>query len=63
MHDLERDAPALLVNGGGDPVPSDDLLRTVDAWHLRIAMALHADRGGLGYDQPRGRALSIIFCA
>jgi hypothetical protein len=35
MHDLQRDASAAFVHGVGYPAPSDDLLGSMNARHLR----------------------------
>ena len=48
MHDLLDNAAAAFVNRIRDRVPGRNLCRAMDAWHIRIAMPLNADRGCFG---------------
>ena len=50
MPELQENAAALGVHGGGDLLPTRDLLVGIDAWGIRVAMAAGRDRGGLSDD-------------
>ena len=56
MDDLQHDPSALGMHSLGDEPPPSDLFATVHSGHLRIAVALIANRGRLGDVQPGGRA-------
>ena len=60
MPELREDAAARLVDRLGHLFPAGDLRRRVHARGADIADALRADLGGLGDDQPGGRALGVV---
>jgi hypothetical protein len=59
--ELQEDAAALGVHGGGDLLPTRDLLVRVDARGVRVTMAAGRDCGGLGDDQAGAGALGVVF--
>ena len=61
VDNLQHETSALSMHRIGDEPPAGDLFRAVDAGHIRIAVALNADRCGFGDIQAGGRALAVIF--
>ena len=59
--ELQEDAAALGVHGGGDLLPSGDLCVGIDTRGVRVTMAAGRDRSGLGDDQARAGTLGVIF--
>ena len=59
--ELQENAAALGVHGGGDLLPAGDLLVGIDAWGVRVAMAAGRDCGRLGDDQAGAGALGVVF--
>ena len=59
--ELQEDAAALGVHGGGDLLPAGDLFVGVDTRGVRVAMAAGRDRGRLSDDQAGAGALGVIF--
>ena len=57
---LRGDQAAGLVDGVGDLAPAGDLLGAVDAGGVHVALALGADLGALGDQQPTAGALDVV---
>ncbi|MCY1506190.1 hypothetical protein D9M68_404290 [compost metagenome] len=61
MPELGEDAPAGGMHGVGDLAPAGDLFGAMDARRPGIALALAADLGAFGNDQPGAGALGVVL--
>lgn len=60
VHDLEEDLSALLMDGGGDGLPSGDLVLIVDAGNAGVPYAIRGGGGAFGDDESGGGALMVV---
>jgi len=58
--ELQHDLAALRMHRLGHAAPARHLGLAVDARRVQVALALGADLGGLGHDEPGAGALAVI---
>ena len=61
MPELHHNFAALVMHRFGDMLPAVKLLGAIQAGHIGIALALVADGGGFGNQQPGRGALGIVL--